>query len=204
LIKQFDTISAFTQQKKTCLFCGSSLRASLTNYSIPRGSVSIPTLNITSEQGKFVFELRHTTQNYDIQASGILDEENNTLIFTPSSDSKTPIIDQYTIKQAFIDMKPNIELGCYNSKCKNKYTLSSFVLDILGGPSSWSVLPLKLWLESFRTHNLIVQNDWLQETTHIFSRVNDNADPIKVSFMDFEAMGPAKLLMRVSTIVNFS
>lgn len=187
------------------MFCQSTLRACLTNF-IGLKKNGLPVLNATIDVHRFGFEINHTTQSYDIKANGMIDIVSNRLVLTVPPDSPTPSIDQQVARQAFVDLKPHFELHCPNKRCKNRYSLTSYMLDIekIPGFIAWSISPLKLFLESFRTNRYVVQNDWIKEDTNIYILNNEDADPIKTPFMDFEAMGKDKLLTRISTLVTFS
>jgi len=195
----------FTKLRDKCLFCGGLLRASLTNYINPKENGLLPILDATISDGKFEFQIKRTTQSYDIRADGVIDIRANALVFTLPADSETPLLDQHVVKQAFSDLKPHIELVCNNKKCKNEYSLSSYIIDIirLKQVNAWMILPVRLFLETFKTNKLVVQNDWVTEKTHIYSRLNEDIDPLKVPFMDFGAMGKTKLLTRIQTLVTF-
>jgi hypothetical protein len=201
----FPSILEFTKLKEKCLFCEHPLRACLTNF-IGLHKNGLPYLNATIDQARFSFLINHTTETIDVKAQGVIDIVTNKLVLTVPPDSNTPSIDQQVARQAFIELKPHIELRCYNKKCKNRYTLSSYILDAqkIPGIVAWQIAPVKLFLETFNTNRLIVQNDWIKKDTNIYSIINEESDPIKVPFMDFEAMGKDKLLTRISTLVTFS
>ena len=204
--KLFDTILDFTKLRDKCLFCESPLHASLTNYINPREGGLLPVLSASINSGRVAFQIKHTTQSYDIKADGVIDITDNTLVFALPQDSEMPYLDQHVTKQAFTELRPHIQLACNNSKCKNKYALSSYNLNSvrLAHVNAWQILPLRLFLETFRAGNLLVRNDWLAEQTLIYSYLNEDADPMKVSFMDFNSMSKEKLLNRISTLVTFS
>lgn len=204
--KNFDNILDFTKLKDKCIFCRQPLKACLTNF-IGLRKGGLPTLNAAITSGRFNFEIKHTTESYDISAIGTVDIRTNTLVFTLPQNSDMPFLDQHVARQAFIDLKPYIDLHCTNKKCKQNYSLASYYIheiNKLSGSSAWSIGSLKLFLESFVTNKLVVQNDWFKENTSIYSLINEDADPIKTPFMDFEAMGKDKLLTRVQTLVTFS
>jgi len=203
LKKSFDNILEFTKLKEKCLFCRGPLRACLTNF-IGYRKNGLPILNEPIENGRFVFFINHTTQNYDVQADVVIDAVNNKLILTLPEGSLTEELDQYVAIQAFDDLRPHIELSCINKFCKNQYYLSTSIFRI-GNifNNKWIISPPKLFLESFRTNSLLVQNDWLREETNIYFIANEDAEPIKVSLMDFEEMGSEKLLTRIQTYVVF-
>lgn len=208
--KQFDSILDFVGLRDRCLFCDRPLRVSLTNYLNPRENGLLPMLDSDLfENNKFFFRIKHTTENYDIKADGTLDIVNNILSFKEALGSHTPAIDQYMAQQAFTGMQPYIALSCNNYSCKNRYSLSSYSLSVMESypnvpAHQWIISPLKLFLESFRVGHLIVQNNWISQTTHIHSFINENTVPLKVPFMDFESMDKEKLLTRVKTLVTFS
>jgi hypothetical protein len=187
------------------MFCEHPLRACLTNF-LGLHKNGLPYLNATIDSGRFSFVVKHTTETYDIRANGVIDIVTNKLVLTVPPDSETPSIDQQVAKQAFVELKPHIELRCPNKKCKHRYTLSSYILDAqkIPGVVAWQISPIKLFLETFNTNKLVVQNDWIKKDTNIYSMINEETEPIKVPFMDFEAMGKDKLLTRVQTIVTFS
>jgi hypothetical protein len=208
LQRQFDTMFDFTKLKDKCLFCGGKLRVSLTNYIGSRYN-GLPVLNATIESGRFVFNIKHTTQSYHVEANGVIDILNNKLVFDIPKGSDTPHIDERVAKQALDDLRPHIELSCDNRKCKSHYHLSSTTLDIKRSNFNdniftWVISPLKLFIEGFKTHNFDVQSDQLTGHTYIFSNTNENADPIIVPIIDFDTMGADKLLNRISTIATFS
>lgn len=204
--KKFVSILDFTKLKEKCLFCQGPLQACLTNFlGVRKGG--LPDLNVSLvNNGRFSFGLRRTTESYDVQATATIDIVNNKLVFTLARDSEMPYLDQQVVKQAFIEMKPYVELHCVNKGCKYGYSLTSYYVHDLtkeAGTTAWSIPPLRLFLESFVAGKSVVRNDWIIETTNIYSLHNENAEPIKTSFMDFEAMGKDKLLNRVSTLITF-
>ena len=167
----------------------------------------MPVLNVPVNSSRFQFQVKHTTQSYDIKADVTLDVVSNTIVFTLPNGSDFPYLDQRVARQAFIELKPYFDLHCSNKKCKNKYSLASyymFGIDKIPDSSAWTIAPLKLFIESFVTNNHVVQNDWFRETTIIYSKTNEDSEPIKVPFMNFEEMDKDKLLNRISTLVTFS
>jgi hypothetical protein len=207
LQKQFDSILDFTKLKSTCIFCQQSLRASLTNFVGLRKN-GLPVLNVPLAGRRIRFRIKHTTESYDIEADATLDIVSNVVVFTLAQGSEMPYLDQRVASQAFIELKPYFDLHCSNKKCKNGYSLSTYYMLGLtkhsNTASSWSIPTPKLFLENFVTNKYVVQNDWTKETTTIYSRDNENMEPIRVPFMNFEEMGGDKLLNRIPTLVTFS
>jgi hypothetical protein len=207
LQKSFENILEFTKVKEKCLFCETPLRACLTNF-VGYKHGGIPILNEPIVKDRFSFLIRHTTPSLDIRADAVIDVSANILVLKLYDDSITERLDEYVAKQALDDMKPYIELYCPSKSCKNEYYISSYNLKINNSKATkgvcWIIEPLTLFLESFKTHSVLVQNDWIRQETNIYSIAHEDAKPIKVPFMDFEAMGKDKLLTRISTYVTFS
>lgn len=203
--KHYSNILEFTKVKERCLFCQSSLRTVLTNFIGPRKS-GIPIINAPVKDDKFIFDIKHTTETYSIEARGTIDITTNVLTFDNSRSTETPNADQLLAWQAFQDLKPHVELYCPNRECKVKYNLCSDVLVTRQKAYAigWKMAPLKLYLECFKTNKLNVQNDCFQNMTFIYSITNEDADPISVPMLDFEKMGKDKLLTRVQTLVVWS
>jgi|ERR1035437_1143688 hypothetical protein len=205
LQKEFDSIMEFINVKKKCIFCNSTLRACLTNY-VGRKRSNLPIIKSHIVAGKFRFNITHTTENYDIKANYIVDEWTNRVIITVAEDSETPSIDQHTAKSALDDLSPYIELYCSNKLCKHQYYLASYQLNIDFLPYDgdlWIVVNPKLYVESFKTKTLLIQNDWIREETNIYSLDNEDVKPIKFPMIDFESLGN-NLIQRVQTIAVFS
>ncbi len=176
----------------------------LTNFIGPRKN-SIPIINAPLKDEEFAFDIRHTTETYSIEARGAIDINTNVLTFEITNPSETPVIDQRLAMQAFGDLKPHVELYCPSKKCDVKYNLCSDVFTWCHSPFRGNkIMPLKLYLECFKTGKLNVQNYCFQNMTFIYSAINEDADPISVPMLDFEEMGRDKLLTRVQTLVTFS
>lgn len=185
------------------------MRAGLSNF-IGVRKRGLPVLSVPIVDGRFVFQIKHTTESYDVRAEGVIDISTNALVLILPDDVPfdydTPSLDQHVIKQALDDLRPHVELYCPNKKCKYHYHLSSYIFDIKKHPqvNSWIIGPLKLFLESFKTGHLNVQNDWRRGETNIYSLTNEDAEPITYPIIDFEEMGKDKLLTRIQTLVTFS
>lgn len=203
--KTFNSISDFIKLKDKCLFCEAPLRPRLCNF-IGTHIDGLLILNEIIDSPRFKFEIRHTTQNYDIKANVTIDIITNKLVFTLPPNSNTPYLDQFVAKRAFIELDPHIGLYCSNKKCKNSYALLSCFLQIEKVPAtvSWDISPLKLFIESFKTSRYVVENDWMKKETNIYIYNNVSIAPIKTPFINFETINKDKLINRIQTIVTFS
>jgi len=204
----FDNILEFSKIKDKCIFCDHSLNCELTSFNDLKESV-IPSLNVPIKNNSFSFRINHTTENYDIKADIIIDIISNKIKISIPEYLMTSLLDKYVAINALHDMKPCINVYCNNKLCKNKYSIVSHILDIRSYENylfgtDWEVMPIKLYLEFFKTNKFLVQNNWIIRDTSIFSLQNTNSIPIKIEMLDFEAMGPLKLLQRVNTIIVFS
>lgn len=206
--KIFDNILSFAHLKEKCLFCETSLRPYLTNFTGLRKD-SLPVLNEYIDGAQFSFPLSHTTETYDIAADITLNVVQNKLMITVPNDTLTALLDQYVAKQALDDLRPYIDVACYNKHCKYEYYLSSSVLKITNdnksaGYNGWEIAPLGLIYESFQTDNLLIKNDWMKEETHIYS-LNNEVEPLKIMpLIDFTELGAEKLLTRIKTYAIYS
>lgn len=188
------------------MFCQKSLRVCLSNYLNPRANDTLPVIDATMQNNRFDFEIRHTTALYDIKAEAMVDASTNSLVYLVPTDAETPGLDQHVVNQALKELRPHIELLCNNAKCKHRYSLSSYTLTSQrrNDVNAWTIGPVKLFLETFRSGKYIVQNDWIKGDTSIYLYDNDAVEPIKTPIIDFEEMGKDRLLNRIRTLVTFS
>ena len=212
----FKSISDFIKFKEHCIFCKTTLRPTVTNFIGTDGNGSaIICANL--EDGKFSFPFQHVGSSYQLESNIVIYPDKNTLEFSfiSSTSSIVPnahlfpmsLTDEYVIRQNIDNIKPYIELVCINEKCNMGYHLcsSSFKLTKVGiAKSIWHIEPLKLFLESFKTKTLIVQNDWIEKVTRIYTLKNEEADPIKCQLIDFEGMDKDRLLNRIQLLITFS
>lgn len=201
----FPNIVDFIKVREKCFFCGAKLRCRLSNFIGIRES-GMPLLNSPLEEGRFIFDIAYTSPSCAVEALGTIDIQNNKLVFDikGAGEWETPAMDNMVAKEAFIDLRPHIQLYCPKRKCPFQYTVASNIFragQIKGG---WLILPFKLYYESFVSGKLWVQNDYVSSHTNIFSIMNEEADPIVVPLLDFEMMGKEKLLTRIKTLVVFS
>jgi hypothetical protein len=205
LQKSFDTILDFTKIKDKCLFCNSPLRACLTHFMSWR-KCDLPAIHSVIKNGKFSFPMNITTDSYSIKSDCVVDAATNKLTIN-IPESLTGAVDQHLVRDNINGLTPYIELYCPYKLCKKQYYLASYKLDIKFYQDEdswyWNILEPKLFLESFKTNNFLVQNDWIREETNIYSITNEDAEPIKTSLIDFAALGD-NLINRIQTIAVFS
>lgn len=201
--KSFDNILDFTKLKDKCLFCGSTLRACLSNF-LGYGKSDLPDIHSVMKNDQFSFTRNITTESYSIKSNCVIDAATNKLIISiPGSTTET--IDQNIVSDNLYNSTPYIELYCPHKLCKKQYYLASCQLNIAleqNKDRHWNISGPKLYLESFKTNSLLVQNNWMMEETNIYSIANENAEPIKTPLIDFEALGN-NLVNRIQTIATF-
>ncbi|HEY5267591.1 MAG TPA: hypothetical protein VII94_00450 [Candidatus Saccharimonadales bacterium] len=198
--KKFDCIYDFTKIREQCLFCDRTLRATLTNF-IGIKKNGIPILNSPLKDGYFKLHVKHTTENYSVEANVTIDTKTNVLSLSEESDFDSHVL----VRQALEDLMPYVSLYCPNRQCKYKYAISSDILKFdLYGTYSYHILPNNVYIEVFRTNKLLVLNDWIYASTEICSIINEDALPIRIPFLDFISMDKDKLLNRIQTFVIFS
>jgi hypothetical protein len=200
----FPNIVDFIRVRERCFFCGAKLRCRLSNFIGIRES-GMPLLNSPLEEGKFIFDISRTSPSYTVEAVGTLDIHNNKLFFDMKGlEYQTLTTDNMVAKETFIDLRPHIQLYCPKRKCPYQYTVASNIFRAGQIEGGWLVFPFKLYYESFVSGKLWVQNDYVSSRTNIFSIMNEEAEPIVVPLLDFNAMGKDKLLTRIKTLVVFS
>jgi hypothetical protein len=202
----FPNIADFLKVRETCFFCGAQLWCRLSNLvGIREGG--LPLINAPLKDDHFTFRIDQVTPSYMIKAEGSIDVRDNLMVLKvePSgAENPTPTIDEQATKQTFIDLRPCVQLYCPKKNCPQEYSIVSDTFRAGQTVGGWLILPFKLYYESFISGSLWVCNDYIGSRTQIFSRSNEQAKPITVPLMDFEAMGSKKLLNRVKTIVVFS
>lgn len=204
----FKSISDFIKFKEYCVFCKVPLRASVTNFIGTDGDGSA-LFSANLKDGKFCFSFEHTGYSYFIGSDVTIEPVQNLLTLSVVQDTEVsmPVLDEYVVKQNLDNVKPYIELVCDNKECGMGYHLCSEAFKftkVPGVKATWSISPFKLFLESFKTQTLIVQNDWIEKITRIYTLKNEEADPIKCPLVDFEGMDKDRLLNRVQLLVTFS
>jgi hypothetical protein len=202
----FQNIKEFIGVKDTCVFCRSKLKVVLTNFIKEPNGIPVLKAKVANEQ--FNFNIKHTTESYQIEADATIDIITNALQFKLISpiDLEQYALDYMVAKTAFENLKPHIELYCPNKKCKLKYHICSNIFAMYAGDKvgTFIIKPLSLYMESFVVDKLWVQNDWTNNSTNIYSIDKANADPIRTSFIDLESMSKEKILTRIKTLVTFS
>lgn len=212
MVNRFDNLLQLSKVKELCFFCRSPMQALLTSFMEPprRG---ISTLNVPIKDEKFSFDINHTTESYSVQGKALIDLKTNVFSFVPSAISPTPFADFHLACEAFRGFDPHMEIACLNKKCKREYHLCSNIfwmffdtdltnidrrLDTVGRIST----AINVVYESFRIDNFIVQNNIDRKLTSIYSRSNENVEPLVVMpMLDFEKLGSKKLLTRIKTLV---
>lgn len=212
----FENIRDFVQIKQHCIFCKTPLRSILTNFE-GFGKNGIPLLNAPIGHDKIDFNVSKTTATYSIQADGAIDIRTNALVFDVTAPYNIPYLApggdvreaEPTACDVFLDMKPYVQIYCPSKSCNMDYAISSgvFTLQRVHHKSknfSWMIKEFNLWMETFTSGSLWVQNDWMHNSTNIYSRNNPDADAISVPLIDFESMNKDKLITRIKTLVTFS
>lgn len=197
----FPNIGSFILVRDKCPFCQERLRIRLTSF-----TKAIPELNSPLIGSEFSFKLSRVTQEYTLEAKGLIDIRSNALVFVTPDGSDTPSVDQRLAWQVFEDLSPVIELSCSNKKCKLQYHLRSCALkcNYLGKKSdAWMIRPLQLWYEGVVEKKYVAHNYFKDNSTAIFSRTH-SSEPITTDMMDWEEMGSDKVLTRIRTLVTFS
>lgn len=203
---KFESILEFTRLKKVCGFCKTPLRAHLTNF-VGLVGTGIPIINSPLVGNRFEFKIEHTTPSFKINADVFIDADKNVVLFDNFTNGELPAIDEYVVRQTFEDYRPHIELYCPSKSCGLNYHISSYwfklvkVHKVMG---AWSIQPFGLYLEGVRIRNYVVHNYANDKNTHIYSRNNEDAQPLEVPLVDFSTMSKEKLITRIQTIVTFS
>jgi hypothetical protein len=167
----------------------------------------LPDIKAPLVDGKFSFQIFHTTPRFDVRANVVVDAQTNVLLFTNYTNGELTAVDEFTVKQTFEDYRPYIELYCTNKKCGLLYHLWSHVMQltkVLGVSGAWSINPVGLILEGAKVKHYIIHNHWDTEKSHIYTLRNSNAKPIEVPMIDFSTMDKTRLTNRVQMLVTFS
>lgn len=199
MYKDFETIQEFTKFRETCFFCQGELRVKLSSFCGNPPRISAPL-----KSNELSFKLSHVTQEYELEAKGVVDIRTNALVF--QTGGETPTIDNNLALEIFENQRPAIELYCPNRRCKYQYHVCTSPLRCAGvkGDKAWKVKHPRLWFEAYVEKNIVVHNDHLLGKTMIYVRNNEFAEPITIPILDWEAMGKDKLLNRIKTLVTFS
>ena len=201
----FSNINDFIQFKQKCVFCKSQL--------VPLLSVfEIPGFNYKIKNDKFIFDIKYTSANQNINAIGSLDVNTNELKFDiiPTEDNIL-----YTdVIPIFERLKPHAQLCCNNKKCGMNYYCCSNPFICEQASSRWGghyynysdytrIKPFGIYYEACNIGKYWVQNDIIIRKTKIISTTNPSSDPIIISPINFESLGKDKLKTRVLTIITF-
>lgn len=182
------------------------MRVILTNY-VGLTTSGIPIIKAYLKGNQFEFAIDHTTPEFRITADVIINAEKNVLLFDNYTNGELSAIDEYLVRQTFEDYRPHIELYCSNQKCGLSYHMLGQWMRLTKIPSvkgAWSIQPFGLMLEGIRIRNHVVHNDWDNKTTSIYSRNNEDAEPLQFPMVDFSAMDKERLINRIQTLITFS
>lgn len=204
----FLNISEFVSIKDTCIFCGTTLKVTLTNYILTGGTTLFKSV---LNQNQFNFEIKYWTAPSIVDINCNIDIHSNNFAF-----KRGPIntADTNHILEVFERYKPHIILSCPNKKCMNyaihsnfltcshckvaeKYVEKDFVEFV-------TIRPFLMYFESVNVGKYWVQSDYMYNTTRIISTTNPDAMPIETPFINFETFDSNKLKNRILTIVTFS
>lgn len=202
----FEKMTDFIKLKKQCIFCQTPLRVNLTNF-MGIFENGLPLLNVPLEDGLFKFELKHTTAEFSLKADITLQPSTNMVVFDNFTNGELPNIDAHLVARVFEELKPTLELYCGSKSCKTKYHLTTHPLKMIKVSKVsrvWQILSPKIFMESFRVRRLNVLNIWPDKETWIYNMKNEDAEPLRLSMIDFESMTKEHLFTRIQTLVTFS
>lgn len=199
-IVYFDTINEFIYHRKNCIFCKQPLIPILTNFVGAHRGLKISDINAKLTNDKFVFKVEYYSPSITINTECNINVLNNEL----SSEN-----DEFTQSLIIFDvMAPHIDLQCRNAKCKYNYYISSTILKISTGDIMYGetvkINTLSVDMECFNLSKLWIKNDWINNTTQIFSTKNPNSIPCETQMILFDTIEQDKLFNKIKTIVNFS
>lgn len=203
---KFEKMSDFIALKKNCIFCQTPLRVNFANYLGVKMS-GLPIISAPLEDGLFKFHLAHTTADFSIKADITVQPSTNIVILDNFTNGELPNVDAHLVKKVLEEHQPCVEIYCASRSCKSKYHLLSEPLRMIKVTKvsrAYRILPFKLFLEGFRVKNFMVSNIQTDKETFIHSLRNEDAEPLKVPRMDFEAMPKERLFTRIQTLVTFS
>ena len=206
MLDKFESILEFVKLKKECAFCKAPLRIHLTNF-IGLRDTGIPIIKAPLQNYKFEFKIEHTTPSFKINADVFIDVAKNVILFDNYTNGELPAIDEYLVKQTFEDFRPYVELYCSSKTCGLSYHIQGYwfkLKKIYKVKGAWTIEPFGLHLEGVRIKNYVVHNYAHSKETHIYSRNNEDATPLRVPLVDFSSMDKDKLITRIQTIVTFS
>jgi len=175
--------------KDKCSFCNSTLKPSLKSYL---------TNNLDSKLkgDDFIFNIKYTNAISHINTVGYLNIKTNELSFDLNDNSYSDLV------EIFHFLGVHVELICNNKKCKSNYYICSNIFNC--DESCKSIRSFSLFYESCSFRKYWVQNDWIYNTTKIYSTINSDLEPLEIPFLNFDDYDFDKLKKRVLTILTFS
>lgn len=202
--KVFNYISEFIDFKKACPFCDKPLKPTLTNFVVFDNK--LPLINSKLDNNSFNFDIKHTTININVKATGTLDICTNDLKFNihPDSSYLNGPLSYIHMMDVFEQFKPHVQLSCINKLCNMDYYCCSNVFSLTLNVDNLKVNEFILYIESSKVGKCLVQNDHIYGLTRIHSMSKAESSPIEMPLLDFESIGKEKLCTRISTIVTFS
>jgi hypothetical protein len=203
---KFESILEFTKFKSECVFCKTPLRIHLTNF-IGLRDTGIPIVKSPLENGRFEFKIEHTTPSFKINADVFIDISKNVIMFNNFTNGELPSIDEHVVKQTFEEYRPYVELYCPSKKCGLNYHVQGYwfkLRKVHPAAGHWLIEPFALHLEGVRVKNYVVHNYSQNKETYIYSRNNEDAQPLLIPMVDFSTMSKDKLITRIQTLVTFS
>lgn len=200
MITYFDNPKDFIASRGVCVFCANNLRPIVSNFTMMSGGIPSVTSKYNGRAFKFHMNYNSAYANVDCDVS--IDCNNSVVKF------KMPRREYLKACSAFDSLKLHIELCCPNKACKLKYYVSSDPLEIamfqVFNQNVVRIKATKLYMECFKLGGLMIQNDFQNSKTNIFSISKPDASPIQMAIMDFGSMAKEKLFNKIHTYVNFS
>jgi hypothetical protein len=192
-MKIFSNIDELIKFKDKCAFCNSTLKPSLKSYLTNN---KINNFNSKLQGDDFTFDIKHTNAIAHTDTVGSINIKTNELSFDLKDSSYSNLI------EVFHFLGVHVELTCSNKKCKSNYYVCSNIFNC--DESYKSIRPFSLFYESCSFKKYWVQNDWVYNTTKIYSTINSDLDPLEIPFLSFDDYDFDKLKTRILTIVTFS
>jgi hypothetical protein len=205
--KKHRTIEDFIKIKDKCIFCQQFLTPILTNlfgHQIP----NIPDIVSCLYNDQFQFRIKYDAFYYSFDANITIDIKDNRFI-SYYINASANCLDNY-VTNAFLSMKPYIELVCENKECRMGYYLQSSFVTM---DDNRTIKQITLLSENFILDKWLVSNysdyykysninhyTWIYPRTHS----SDPGNGISCPHLDFETIPKDKLINKIRTIVNFS
>lgn len=197
------SIAEFINLRQQCIFCDTPLITTLTSFSFARHKYGSPLIS-SLKDGKFQLNIARPDDGFQ---NGFIDVKTGALSFDKDLSSFTPYLDCFMAKNSFLDLRPHVELFCSNQNCGTDYYLSSEALSLSEVDRKepiWSVDPLAVGWESFRTDTSVICNVWKEGLLFIYSIDDPETKALKFPALDFGKISKEKLLDKISIMKVFS